>query len=924
MQTSLARRQRHRRTGAARRPRGGGAARRVAIAIPLALFLTLLCLGLVAFVGAVAAYSYYSRDLESPRALLSNLQFEEQTIVYDRTGKIELARLGDLRRELVDYDEIPASLIDATTSIEDKDFWKNPGFDFGGFVSASLDTLNGRPRGGSTITQQLVRQRLLPASAFEGEVWERKAREIIQSIRLTDEYPGEEGKREIMTAYLNQNYYGNHSYGVKAAAKSYFNKSLADLTLAEVAILAAIPQSPAKFDLTVNAEERCVIEIEEGAECPADQLKLLVPKKTEIMVRRNYVLDQMQKYAVLTKGDFSAADFRAARAADIILADQRTTPWRAPHFVWQVREQLASILCPGKTVDECPEVDAGGYRVTTSLDYKMQTTTQKWVYAAARAPHYKNRDGESDPRALLRQQKIPESAWDWILDLRGANIHNGAAAIVDYRTGEVLAYVGSAGYSATGNKKFDPKFDVLSQGWRQPGSAIKPLNYLVGLQDRSMTAATMFMDVTTDFGNKFTPTQADGYERGPVRLRSALQFSLNIPSIKAGLINGLEHFYDRTKEMGLTYHPGAMPVTSMGIGTLEVHPIDLLRAYGAIANGGNLMPQTMIREIVDTNGKTVWSMDGAKGTQIASPEASFIITDILAGNTDVTVNPYWGKWAIYDGGERRSTAYKTGTTSDNRDVAAYGYLAPPADPNAPAIGVGVWMGNSNNEPNTKLSLDTAAPLWSAILTEVSQGMPQAKFNDTRPAGLSYVEIDAHSGMLPGPFTTRTLEELFIKGTEPRNQDDLRAAVAIDAATGLLWQDDCTGPRVVRGMLDFSGIEPAFPEWQKYTRNWISRARRGILVRGGPEATRTMYFYDRLFHPFGTNWGGQFAPSGVCEPLPPDPCDPFFVPPSLPPGSFPPPTPEPCITPPPEQPTPSGGGGGGGGGPPKTPKPPGPG
>ena len=167
---------------------------------------------------------------------------------------------------------------------------------------------------------------------------------------------------------------------------------------------------------------------------------------------------------------------------------------------------------------------------------------------------------------------------------------------MDYRTGEVLAYVGSGSYYSPGNEKFQPQFDVLSDGWRQPGSSIKPINYAIGIEDRTMTAATMFMDVVTDFGRSFTPTQADDLERGPVRLRSALQFSLNIPSIKAGIINGLDHFYERSQDFGIQYIPGSAPVISMGIGTLEVHPIDLLGAYGAIANGGVLMPRTTILE----------------------------------------------------------------------------------------------------------------------------------------------------------------------------------------------------------------------------------------------------------------------------------------------------------------------------------------
>ena len=149
----------------------------------------------------------------------------------------------------------------------------------------------------------------------------------------------------------------------------------------------------------------------------------------------------------------------------------------------------------------------------------------------------------------------------------GRNIHNAASAVMDYRTGEVLAYVGSAQLRGKGNKKFQPQFDVLSKGWRQPGSSIKPIDYAIGIDDKTLTASTMLMDVVTDFGRGFTPTQADKIERGPVRVRNALQFSLNIPAIKATIMQGLEHTFQRSQDFGLVFPPTATPVMSMGIGT---------------------------------------------------------------------------------------------------------------------------------------------------------------------------------------------------------------------------------------------------------------------------------------------------------------------------------------------------------------------
>ena len=822
---------------------------------------------------AVGAYNHYAAGLPDPVTALTNLDFEQQTIIYDRTGKIELARLGDLKREVVAYDELPGEIIDATTAIEDKDFWINPGFDPAGIVSAGLDTLSGKPRGASTITQQLVRARLLPPAAFEGTTYERKAREIIQSIRLTQAFPGVTGKQQIITAYLNQNFYGNQSYGVKAAAKGYFGKSLADLTLAQDAILAAIPQSPTKFDLVRNADEICLDNVAEGQECT--NFKLVVPQNSEIVQRRNKVLDLMETRSTLTGSKHTLAEYEAAKNEEVVLRPQVSADWKAPHFVWQVRRALGQMLCPDTPTD-CPAVDTGGLRVTTTLDWNMQRTAEKWVYVAARAPNAK------DPNAILTSRKIPASDRSWILGLRGHNINNAAAAVMDYRTGEVLAYVGSASYTSKGNKKFQPQFDVLSDGWRQPGSAIKPVDYLIGIDDKTLTASTMLMDVVTNFGGGFTPIQADKLERGPVRLREALQFSLNVPAIKASIMSGLDHVFARSKDLGLTYPKTALPVLSMGIGTLEVHPIDLLGAYSTIANGGVMMPRRIISSITDSDGKQVWPLptDKSTGTRVTSAGAAYIVTDILAGNTDKKVNPFWGKWAVFDGNSRRPAAYKTGTTSDNRDVAAYGYLAPPADKNAPALAVGVWMGNSDNSPNDgKLSLETSAPLWSAILREVSKGEKIASFRP--PNDVQSATVDAYTGLKPGPYTAKTIKELFLPGTVPTQKETLRVAVAVDQATGLLWQDGCVGPKVTKGFFNFSEVEANFPAWQKADAAWGARAARGPGVRGGPKSTRTSYFYTGAFAPFGRTWGTPFAPKDLCPIGPPPFCDPFALPPPTP-------------------------------------------
>ncbi len=868
MQISLARRQRQRRTGNGRRGGGGRAAGAFAIALPLFLFFSLAILALTGFVSVVGAYGYYSRDLPDPKEVFSGLAFSQQTVVYDSSGKVELARFGDEKREVVPFDQIPPLLIDATTSIEDKTFWTNAGFDPLGIVKAGLDTLSGNERGASTITQQLVRARLLPQSAFEGSRYERKIKEIIQSIRLTQAYPGDEGKRQIMAAYLNNNFYGNQSYGIKAAAKSYFGVTdLSKLTIAQAAILAAIPKSPSAYDLAKNALEQTD---------PDGKPQLVVQAESTIVERRNLVLKQMLDNRVLTLATVTDADIEAAMSEPVVLAPQKAANWRAPHFVWQVRHDLGTILCGAEQADNCDRLDTGGYRVTTTLDWNMQKAAERWVKAAVLAPNAK------DTTAYLEALKLPDLAW--VKKLRGKNVNNGALVALDYRTGRILAYVGSASYYAkSGDPRFQPQFDVLADGWRQPGSAWKPINYITGLQDRTLTAASLFMDVATDFGGGYSPSDADNLERGPLRLRQALSFSLNIPAVKAAAINGPDHVFDMARRFGLRFQREQnVAGVSIGIGTLEVHPNDLAGAYGAIANGGVLMPRTTITAVVDASGRVVWPVDESPrlGSAVVGPQAAFIMNDILAGNTDPKQNPYWGKFQIKRDGTRRPAALKTGTTNDTKDLAAYGYLAPPEDPAAPALAVGVWMGNSDNsETKGVFSLESTAPLWQAFVSEVSEGLPIATF--PQPDGIVQARVDAFSGLLPGPFTTKTVNEYFIDGTVPTRIDDTKVGLDIDLATGLLWQEGCSGPMETQGYLDLSGVELGFPKWKPFTDDWIARATKGPGTRGGPDKTRTSYFFNNSYNPYGRTWGAPFAPTETCTPLPPPPsffpCDPLLGP-----------------------------------------------
>lgn len=695
------------------------------------LFAFAVLVALVTVSGAGAAFTAYNGLTSSltPRLdAIENRTSFQTTRIYDRKGRLLYEMFGAGKRTHVPLDNISPLLIKATISIEDKTFYTNQGVDYEGIVKAFGRSLEaGEETGGaSTITQQLIKGVVLTDEERAPEKrYERKATEIVLARELTQRY----SKDKILDLYLNEIYYGNLAYGVEAASNVYFNKSAKNLTLPEAGLLAGLPQSPSYYDPMNYLEGDTLkgVTLGEGwvsADYPLPK-DLPVPK-----IRQIAVISQM-----VDEGYISEPQGRAAIAQDLRFQPQEV-PLNAPHFVFYVRKLLEEQY--GQ------EFANRGLSVYTSIDLDMQNMVQR-------------------------------EAHDRIKELQERNIFNAAVVVMQPNTGEILSMVGSIDYnqsipSATPGEEgnvLDGQVNVAVRE-RQPGSALKPFTYLSAME-QGADPTTIWWDVPTEFvggGAKYAPLNYNGKWNGPVRMRTALANSLNMPAVKALKFAGIDNTINLLHRIGITGLRRGADVygLSLTLGGGEVTPLDLTTAYNTVASGGYYYPPVAITRIVDGEGQTVFQYQPVAhqdtpdpaavteeqrmpGMQVLRPEHVAIISDMMSD--DRARRPVWGlnsKLKL-----SRPAAVKTGTSNDWRDAWAVGFT--------PYATVGVWTGNNNNEATAKVESITgggaiwhnvmetlfANPEFMAILSEPYNGPPPIDFDYSTTAKEQKI------CPLPGPF-----------------------------------------------------------------------------------------------------------------------------------------------------------------------------
>jgi peptidoglycan glycosyltransferase len=640
-----------------------------------ALLLMGVLAGLALVLSVATAYGAYAQLADSLKPRLDAIDDAssfQTTRLYDRNGVLLYEFFGAGKRTHVAVDQIATSLISATIAIEDQTFFENQGVDFSGIARTLLTSLaEGEETGGaSTITQQLIKLVLLSDEerAYENR-YQRKVTEIILAQELSERY----SKDEILELYLNEIYYGNLAYGIEAAADVYFDTQAKSLTLAQSALLAGLPQLPTVYDPINYLDGGALtgVQLEAGWLAPEYELPngTPPPKWRQVAVLRQMVDENM----------VSDQQARQAAAENLQFASQEV-PLNAPHFVFFVRKQLEEQFGP--------QFANQGLTIYTTLD-------------------------------LALQRMVQQKAAERIAELEERNIHNASVVVLQPNTGQILAMVGSIDYNSVkptnspgeqGNV-LDGQVNVAVRE-RQPGSALKPFTYLAAME-QGMTPETVIWDVPTKFpliaGQWYEPKNYNSRWNGPVRMRTALANSLNMPAVKALKFAGIDNTIDLLHRAGIsTLNRGAgFYGLSLTLGGGEVTPLDLTAAYNTLASGGRYYPPAAILRVVGSDGATLQELKPGRPVPALNADHVAIITDMMSD--DNAREAVWGlnsKLKL-----TRPAAVKTGTSNDWRDAWAVGFT--------PYVTVGVWSGNNNNEPTAKVeSLTGGGVIWHNIMEEL--------------------------------------------------------------------------------------------------------------------------------------------------------------------------------------------------------------
>ncbi len=774
------------------------------------LILFIIALGIAGSIGVVILMALLSRNLPNPNSLTER-NISQTTKIFDRTGEHLLYEIfGDENRTLKLLQEgfcnddkklktenvgIPTFVVQATIAAEDRSFCKHGGFDVKGFLRAVFENLKGNRVGGSTLTQQLVKNAILSKE----KTLTRKIKELILSLELERRY----SKDEILQIYLNEIPYGSTYYGIEAASQNFYRKPANELTLAQAATLASLPKATTVY---LNNPDR-------------------------LLARRNYILGEMEELGFISEEELNTAKQENTEIDRTIINIQ------APHFVIYVKEQLEEEY--GRRY-----VEEGGLKVITSLDYDLQIIAEEEVVAGVEAK------GEV------------------------YGFTNASLVAIDPKTGHILSMVGSKDFF---DEEIDGQVNVATR-LRQPGSSFKPIVYAKAFE-LGYTPNTVLWDVLTTFPTvtgDYEPNNYDLEERGPVRVRDALQGSLNIPAVKMIYMVGFENALDFATSLGYSsFGNHANFGLSLVLGGGEVQLLEHVNAYATFANEGVHHDMVSILRVEDSDGIKIQEWKKPDGKRVMDENIAQTLTHVLKDNNARA--PFFGE-SNYLQLRDRQIAAKTGTTNDNRDGWLLGYT--------PSLAAGVWAGNNDNEAMHEGAggSSVAGPIWNAFMKRAHENQPTESFTSptikqtNKPIldgqiTATKLLIDKASGKLATKFTPDSYaeERLFAEyrsilhyvdkddptGSVPDNPEDDLQYEAWEAAISewITRQEEETGVKITQSSPpteeDDVHIPRNFPNVDITTPSKDQEiSGRTISIRANASAPRSVarveFYIDSLF------------------------------------------------------------------------------
>ncbi len=630
----------------------------------------------------------------------------ESTKIYDRTGKILLYDVHeDVKRTLVPFDAISPNIKNATVAVEDANFYSHYGIQPKSILRAFIANVTGGgfKQGGSTITQQVVKKTLLT----DEKKIARKIKEVILSFRLEAVF----SKDEILALYLNEVPYGGNVYGIGEASKLFFGKDPRDLSVAESAYLAALPNAPTRLSPYGN-------------------------NRAKLEARKEFVLKRMRELKFITDNEYESA-----RAEKITFLPKESRGIKAPHFVIWVKEYLVEKY--GERA-----VEENGYKVVTTLDYELQKKADETI----------DKFGPSAEKNFGAKN----------MGLIAIDPKNGhVLAMVGSRDYFDVKNEGNFNVTLAPNRQPGSTFKpfvyatAFTKGYT-PETALFDLrtNFNANCDEHGVPLAPNIKPEDC-----YMPENYDGKYRGPVSMREALAQSLNIPAVKTLYLAGIKDSINTARRMGITsLTDPALYGLTLVLGSGEVSLIELTGAYGVFANDGVRNATTPILRIEDKKGQVIEESKESPEVVVSS-EVARKISSILSDNRART--PIFGAAsALYF--KDRDVAVKTGTTNNSVDVWTVGYT-----PNL-AVGMWAGN-NNNSPMKKNVSGVTISPIWRAFMDEALKITPLERFIPPEeedltalPAPLAglwkggekYI-IDTASGKLATENTPREMKKIIV-------------------------------------------------------------------------------------------------------------------------------------------------------------------